>query len=228
MRDALTRASGVLFTYLPQPVQPTIPVRSDASPLTCEPLLFACYGPARHEKGSDLLQQAIKRYLAKAPASNVEFTIHWPNSFLDTWGRSVKPDLQLESDRRVTFIRRYLAPGEYADWLARTDVLLLPYRCSSYGLRGSRVALEAMVNGIPLIVTEQTAPGRQAVQYGAAVLCIDENVEDICRAISTAVDNLVGLRRLAAERMKVVREHFSARKFRSLLLEQCDNAGFVA
>ncbi len=200
-RVALAEASGLPFVYLPQPV----PAQKDNFVQDVsgkEQPLFACYGPARHEKGSDLLQEAIKCFLARNPQAKLEFVIHWTSPFTDAKRREICPDQDLERDPRVTFLKQHLTTRKYLDWLSRTDLMLLPYRASSYDLRGSRVAVEAMVDGIPMVITGGTAAAKQASSYGAAVFCNDDDVEDLVRAIAAAAENLPALTKTAATRMQ--------------------------
>jgi glycosyltransferase involved in cell wall biosynthesis len=95
--------------------------------------------------------------------------------------------------------------------------MLLPYRCSSYGLRVSRVIIEAMVNGIPAVATNGTTLSSQAAEFGAVIGCEDGSVESLCAAIATIERDYPKLRLRAMEQVPRAREHFSVRHFRSLL-----------
>jgi glycosyltransferase involved in cell wall biosynthesis len=97
-------------------------------------------------------------------------------------------------------------------------VMLLPYRLSSYRLRGSRVLIEAMVNGTPVVVTRGTTMADQAERFGVAVLCDDDNVESLVAAIETAERNYESLVASAYERQAKARKHFSVDHFRRLLM----------
>jgi glycosyltransferase involved in cell wall biosynthesis len=96
--------------------------------------------------------------------------------------------------------------------------MLLPYRVSSYGLRGSRVVIEAMVNGIPVVATNGTTLAAQAAEFGAVLGCEDGSAESLCAAIATAERNYPELRTRAVEQMLRAREHFSVKTFRNLIL----------
>ena len=215
MRDALTKVSGVPFTYFPHPVAP-LPLPASRIPNPSS-LLFASYGPARHEKGSDVLQAAIKRFRAQSPAASVRFAVQWIEAFQDDRGHTVARDAELERDAQVEFITRFFGDGEYAERLACTSALLLPYRRSSYALRVSRVVIEAMVNGIPVIATRGTTLAAQAEQFGALVACVDGDCESLTAAIRTLATEYEGLLGLARQRMPAAREHFSVAHFRALL-----------
>lgn len=213
MRRALEEATGIPFVYLPHPV-PSF-AHSDTSP---RPLTMAVYGPARHEKGSDVLQQAIEKHFAVFPESQTRFVIQWLGDFQDSEGREIRKSPVLMEDERVEYVNSYFEPGEYPRRLGQTDILLLPYRRSSYDLRVSRVVIEAMVHGIPVIATRGTTLGEQARRYGACVPCSDGCFESLAIAIQAAESGHDPLRALAMEKIPSALAHFSVKEFRSLLL----------
>jgi glycosyltransferase involved in cell wall biosynthesis len=210
----LSQLAGVPVRYLPQPVEPL----AENLAATESDLLFACYGAARHEKGSDVLQLAIAKYLQTHPQPRVKFAIQWIDDFHDESGRLVTKSPVLVNHDRVEYITHYFRDGEYAQRLAQTSVILLPYRLSSYRLRGSRVVLEALVNGIPVVATRGTSLAQQAEEFGAVELCQDEQAENLAAAIETAEHGYEALVMRARARMEKARERFSVRCFRNLLL----------
>ena len=211
MRDALTQLTGVPFTYFPHPVTPSSEFRvqsSDSRPSAT--IAMASYGGARYEKGSDLLIAAVDEFCRRYPDSRVRFVLQCVGGDVEQWEK-------LQGNPKVWLISNYFADGEYAQQLAATDVLLLPYRRSSYDLRVSRVVIEAMVHGIPVVVTRGTTLASQAQEFGAAVLCDDENVESLVAAIKAAEHNYESLIGKAGERQVSASEHFSVECFRRLL-----------
>jgi glycosyltransferase involved in cell wall biosynthesis len=215
MRDALTKLSSVPFTYLPHPVAPIVQPASLNSQLSTP--LFASYGPARHEKGSDMLQTALKRFRAQSPEARVRFAVQWLEAFRDDHGNLVARDPDLERDPQVDFLTRFFGDGEYGQRLAATSALLLPYRLSSYALRVSRVVIEAMVNGLPVVATRGTTLAAQAEQFGALVPCDDGDAPSLAEAIGTLAAGFEGFQATARQRMPLAREHFSVAHFRALL-----------
>jgi len=185
-------------------------------------LTMACYGPARHEKGSDLLAAAIEKYLERFPDSRARFVLQWLTDFSLPSGGMAQLPAALRQHSRVKIVDRYFAEGEYAQRLAGTQVLLLPYRCSSYTLRVSRVVIEAMVHGLPVVATRGTTLAEQAEAFGAAVLCEDENVESLVAAMETMERNFEALAATAREQQAKAREHFSVRQFRETLMSKAD------
>jgi glycosyltransferase involved in cell wall biosynthesis len=117
----------------------------------------------------------------------------------------------------VEIIDRYFGDGEHARRLASTHGLLLPYRRSSYGLRVSRVAIEAMVQGLPVVATEGTTLWEQACQFGAATPCRDGDVDSLTDAIGELERRYVELRRQGDARVQLARDHFAVSTFRQTL-----------
>jgi glycosyltransferase involved in cell wall biosynthesis len=216
MLDAANRIFSVPFTYFPHPVDPVSlnPSSNDSE----NPLVLACYGPARSEKGSDLLVKAIEMYLNKKPETQVRFVIQWIDDFTTPSGECITLPKSLCNNPRVEIIDRFFDDHEYGERLASTHVLLLPYRRSSYGLRVSRVVIEAMVNGIPVVTTERTTLADQASSYGSALLTVDEDAECLEKCIDSAIDQHKELMERGIAQRIVAREHFSVNSFRRILV----------
>lgn len=214
LREAFSQVAGIPVAYLPQPVapfaRPGIEKKGD--------LIFGSYGPARYEKGSDVLTAAIEAFFRSDPDSHSKFAVQWMQDFSLPDGRIFGIPPGLTQNPQVEVIHHFFRDGEYAQRLEQTDVAVLPYRLSSYGLRGSRVLIEAMVHGIPVIVTRGTTLATQAQQFGAAVLCEDGDTESLVGAIREMERNYDALRSLAQSNVQNTREHFSVRKFREALL----------
>ncbi len=212
MHDALTRLTGVPFTYFPHPVH--VGQHSNFSPRSAtkaDPLTFSSFGSARNEKGSDILIAAVDEYCRRYPDSRVRFVMQSVEGNAGLWVR-------LKNHPKVRLIPNYFNSGEYNRYLAQTDVLLLPYRRSSYGLRVSRVVIEAMVRGIPVITTRKTTLEDQAREFGAAVFCEDENTNSLVEAMHEMEQKFDQLKE-QAEKLKVsAQEHFMVREFRRRLL----------
>jgi glycosyltransferase involved in cell wall biosynthesis len=219
MRESLAELTGLPVAYFPHPVQALSDSAFTPSDQSRGEILMACYGPARPEKGSDVLQEALASLLHQSQKSISHFAFQWMEDFKNDRGEMVELNPQLQSNSRVKVIRRFFAQGEYPRQLLETRVMVLPYRRSSYDLRVSRVIIEAMVNGIPAVATNGTTLASQAAEFGAVVSCEDGSVESLCAAIETAERNYPDLRELAIEQMPRARAHFSVKKFRELILE---------
>jgi glycosyltransferase involved in cell wall biosynthesis len=232
MVKALSEVTGVPFTYLPHPVElstehsadtgdsvgrlgdpsPQAPVPASSS----NPILFGCYGAARHEKGSDILQVAIRLVLERDPEIPARFAFQWLGDFWDAQGKLVTLDPWLKAHPKVDVIEDFFAEGGYVRQLAATDVMVLPYR-AAYRLRVSRVVIEAMTLGKPVIVTSGTTLHDQAQSQGVAEACKEGCVESLASAIRRMLGRHESAARTAAERIGSVCSEFSVRAFREKL-----------
>lgn len=210
MCDALTKLTGVRFTYLPHPVAPLPETPGTESNTSNRQLVFGSYGSARHEKGPDILVPAVEEFCRRFPETKVRFALQCVDGDKSLWK-------QLEGNPKVRLIPDYFPSGGYTRQLNATDVLLLPYRRSSYALRVSRVVIEALVHGLPVVTTSDTTLEDQAREFGAANFCKDGDVESLVLAISETEKHFERLKTLAAARKAAAREHFSVRHFRATL-----------
>jgi glycosyltransferase involved in cell wall biosynthesis len=216
MRREMEQVLRLPFVHFPQPVKP---VQHSNPGVGAHPgIEMACFGAARAEKGSDVLQHAIQLYRQRFPASRATFTQQWIEDFRGEDGRLHTKNLSLAADEKVKYIDRYFADGEYDEHLSRTQVLLLPYRVSSYVLRGSRVVIDAVVNGIPVVVTRGTILQQVAAKFGAGVSCEDGNVESLVAAIREMELLFDEISASAKQKRAIAGRYFSVRTFRETLL----------
>lgn len=210
MRAALMQLTGVPFAYFPHPVAP-MPEAAGQQAASADTIVMGSYGSARHEKGSEVLVAAVEEYCRRHPTTRVRFVLQSVDGDQRLWKR-------LEGNPLVRLIPNYFPDGEYVRQLRATDVLLLPYRRSSYVLRVSRVVIEAMVQGLPVVTTRQTTLEDQSKKFGAAILCVDGEVETLVQAIHEMEQNFPAMKELAARQRTVAREHFSVAEFRRILV----------
>jgi glycosyltransferase involved in cell wall biosynthesis len=181
------------------------------------PVVFACLGPARFEKGIDILQAAIKIYLAAHPAGLARFVIQWNAPILDAAGAVYAPDPQLRADPRVALIEQSMSSEAYDGAVAATDVMLLPYRRDSYFARISGVAVEAVTAGAPVLYTRDTWCEDLVTQVGAGVGVDDGDVAGLTEAIATMTRDYAGYRAQARARAEAARASHSGEAFLQLL-----------
>ena len=221
MVKALSEVTGVPFTYLPHPVELSAilsPGASSPSPVTPgNPILFGCYGAARYEKGSDVLQAAIRLILDRDPEIPARFAFQWLGDFADAKGNLVKLDPWIKAHPKVEVIDRYFGEGGYAAQLASTDVMVLPYR-EAYRLRVSRVVIEAMNLGMPVVTTRATTLWSQLSEYGAGEGCEDGSAESLAAAICEVAKDFHHLAAEARAKAGQSQEHFSVKSFRKTLI----------
>ena len=148
------------------------------------PILFACLGPARFEKGIDVLQQAIVLYLADPDAPPARFAIQWPSPIEDASGAPYPPDAGLVGSGRVDFLDQPLDSAQYTALLASTDCMVLPYRRNSYFARISGVAVEAVTGGIPVIATGDTWTADLVAKSGAGLAVDDGDAPGLAAAMA--------------------------------------------
>jgi len=217
LRAALEQLAGVRATLFPQIV---VPLRSagQASRAADSPIQMGAYGPPRAEKGSDILQQAISIYLRRFPDGQARFTIHWTEDFAAESGAVISRSPELMQDGRVEYVTRFLSHQEYEEQLCRTQVMLLPYRLSGYRLRGSRVVIESLVNGIPVIATRGTALAEVVRSFGTGVFCEDGDPESLALAIRECEIRYAEMRRLAELNTPIAVNEFSVEAFRRVFL----------
>ncbi|MDA0348699.1 MAG: glycosyltransferase [Verrucomicrobia bacterium] len=217
MREELSNFTGIPFVAFPHPVLSTDSDRSKAD--QTGPLRFCCPGFARYEKGTDLLQQAIKQLSEKTSRPSMEFTLQWLSPFNLPNGSSVSPDTELVDNGYLKIIDRTMDADEYDQLLNNTDVVVMPYRRSSYYARVSRVAIEASQKGIPLIYTTKSWSEEHAHRYGAGIGFEDENVDSLVGALKKIGEQYQSYLSQAKERMHAAQEFYSCSNFRSLTEE---------
>ena len=218
MQTELASFSGLPVRLFPHPV--SLPPESIASTTSASPAItITCPGFARYEKGNDLLQEACRQLLAAQPRLDLQVISQWPQPFSLPDGTEAVPDSALLADGRYQLINESLDRQAYAALLARSDLIVLPYRRSSYHNRVSRVAIEAALHGVPLVYMSGTWCEEVVELTGAGVAIAEETPEAVYQALRTALQQLPELRRAAQAASAVVAERYSARRFRQLLLE---------
>lgn len=126
----------------------------DGKPLTtpktvCQTIGF--FGHQRNEKGTNaLLGEVVSELLQK------EFSVVVQNS-----------------GDEMTIPKGAVLKGfiqDFAEEISKTDLIVLPYDSVSYQYKGSGILSEAIATGVPVIVTQGTAPGRIVEKYKNGVL----------------------------------------------------------
>lgn len=218
MAREYTAFSGIEFQCFPHVVRfdPAI----GESVAKREKPTFACFGFARHEKGSDLLQDAILEIRRRRPDLPLRFVIQWLDDFTDSNGTTVTRHPQLVEDPDVTFIMEAFNKTTYHQYLRETDGMLLPYRARSYYARVSRVAIEAAIMGIPMVFTRDTWLEEMVRLCGAGEGFRDENLEELVGAIIRLAESLPRFKAEAEARRERARELYSPEQFRNCLLAE--------
>ena len=203
-------------TRLPVPLVHPVATSSESSSF---PITITCPGFARHEKGADLFQNAIRILLSRPDAGRFHFVLQWPESFAMPDRSMLGPDQELSSDSRVEFLNRNLNADEYEMLLIHTDLIVLPYRRSSYHNRVSRVAIEAAGRGIPIIYTEGTWSGEVAALAGGGIPIREESAEEVATSIEAAVNQISTFFTQALSGTMQVRRFHSVEMLRNKLIQ---------
>ena len=177
------------------------------------PFVFGCLGPARFEKGIDLLQTAAKRFLTLRPDADVRFVIQWNQPIRNEDGTIYTPDPEFVSNRRVHLITEPLDSAAYDAQVRATDCMVLPYRRASYFARISGVAVEAVTGGIPVIYTQDSWMADLVESVGAGVAIRDGNIDSLVAAISRVFDERDVFRQRARDAMPAARAAHSSASF---------------
>jgi glycosyltransferase involved in cell wall biosynthesis len=177
-----------------------------------------CRVSSRRNQSAAGLSEPVTNYSLHPTASGrpLRFAIQWVEDFQDDSGNLVSIDPWLREHSQVEVIGRYFEGDEYERRLAATDVMVLPYR-KPYQLRVSRVVIEAMLSGMPVIATRGTTLFEQAEEYGVVVGCEEGNAESLADAMLEVAAKFEILRARAAEKVNAAAESFSVGHFRDLL-----------
>lgn len=204
---------GITPEVYPSPRITPFPDQVRPAKGTDEPLVFACLGPARFEKGIDLLQEAIRLCLARGLSRPVRFVIQWNMPIHDAEGRLYEPAADLRASGAVEFVEQPLDSDAYAVAIDATDCMLLPYRRDAYFARISGVAVEGATAGIPMIYTNETWTADLADEVGAGIGVDDGDVPGLADAITVMVDRYVSFREAAMGRRALAQQAHSGETF---------------
>ena len=212
-KQEFEQLTGLPFRLLPHPV-PEFNFES----ATTESLNFACYGFARYEKGSDLLKKTISQILNQQPDFKAEFRLQWVEPFTLPDGNICQPDSQFCQHSQVSIIDRPLLSHDYQKLLQDTKCMILPYRNSSYHARVSRVAIEAVCLGIPVIYTKGGWLEEIITEFGSGIGIEDESITDLTAAIKLMSANYQEYRQQALNKKQTAQKYFSGQNFFNLLI----------
>ena len=189
-------------------LQPSVLNHSPGSPV-----VFSCLGPARLEKGVDILQEAILNLLHTQPNLNAKFVIQWNREILNEDGSVLAKNSQLEEGGQVLFLTQDLTSEEYDNYLTQSNCIILPYRRQAYYTRLSGIAIEAAMLGIPLIYTRDTWLEDAVTQYGAGIGIQNEDPMALANSIALMTENIENYRTIAQKRAALAQTYHSPEHF---------------
>jgi glycosyltransferase involved in cell wall biosynthesis len=208
---------GVDFTLVPhvtqwiEPQEPTPPHSGD--------LVLGTYGFTRYDKGADVLQSALRKLPTGGKATGCRFVIQWTGDYRLPDGTLVTKDPDLESRSDVEYLGAFKDANDFPVWLARTDVMILPYRREFYYDKLSRVAIDAAEAGMPMVYPTGTWLESFVAEYGAGVAFIPENPDSLAEALTSIIRDFSRVKARAMERKDSARADFSARHFFNIISE---------
>ncbi len=221
LAEEYKRLAGVELVVFPHPCG-TWPLDRPRGPSRrSDRIVMASLGPARLEKGIEVLVRAIE-LLARRPAvPRLHFVIQWNQPVVSPDGNLLELDEDLLHGTPVScdLIARSLDGHEYNSLLLDSDVLLLPYLRQAYFARISGVAVEAMLAGIPMIYTDDTWVADIAHQYGTGLGFENEDAVQLANAICDVAAGIEQFDVDARRRMSAAKSHFSAQNFQRSLWE---------
>ncbi|MDF2116078.1 glycosyltransferase [Roseiarcaceae bacterium H3SJ34-1] len=176
-------------------------------------IVFSCLGPARFEKGIDILQEAIKLVLARRTSRDICFVVQWNAEIKLASGEIYPPDPALVNDSRVRLLTKSLTSDEYNAEISETDCMVLPYRRDSYFARISGVAVEGVTAGKPIIYTLGTWCEGLVQTSGAGIGVPDGDTEKLAWAIEEMANNFPLYKAQAAAKAEDARQSNSAEAF---------------
>ena len=179
--------------------------------------IFTMLGVSTWEKGIDVFQSAILRFLDRNPHSDARFVLQWGVSCEGPGGVVTPISGRLKSDPRVTVLERRLSNEEYAEIFREADFIVLPYRKITYFNRISGVAVEAAVSGKPMIVTANTWLEWAMREFGSGLAVPEDGEEELCAAIERCCAERAAMTSEARARMAVARDYNSSERYLEIL-----------
>lgn len=140
-------------------------------------ILFA--GAARNEKGFHLLPGIIERVTTVFP--NARFIVQTPCIGDVSTTTQVLAELS-QLGRNTQLLPGDLPATDYTNLLAEADIVLLPYCPVSYSIRGSGMATEAQVLGIPCVAPASASFTKTFSNCDAIHVFAKHSIESIANA----------------------------------------------
>jgi glycosyltransferase involved in cell wall biosynthesis len=178
-----------------------------------QPKILGTFGFTRYDKGVDILQSAIKLLAPRAGQPGIRFVLQWTGDYQLPDGSWIRKDPVLENSPLVQYIPAFSASEEYYEWIARTDIMVLPYRKDFYHDKLSRVAIDGALAGMPIVYPAGTWLESFVQEHAAGVAFLPEDPESLAEAIQEVLANFAELKARAEARKQSTREAFSSRTF---------------
>ncbi len=196
---------------------PALPAPRPAAPVTAtRPCRFVFMGPAREEKGFDLLVQAVPLMLACGRPLQLVLRV------TRLAPRHAQALQAFEAQGVSVQVDDFIAEADYFQALGEGDVALLPYDPTEYRVKNSNIVSEALAMGVPVVVP----PGANALTAALAALKAEGagaempayTPEGLVSAMVDAIDSLDAMRQQARAVAADIRHERDVRRFLAELL----------
>ena len=216
-----TTLSGMPFIIFPSPGMALTNYSKDTDLPAKNPneLVFSLLGISVYDKGIDVWQEVVLRYLENHPDNHVRFVIQWAQPTMTPQGTRIQIDERLRKSDRVTLLEHVLSEEEYKNYFQNSDFIVLPYRLKSYFNRTSGVLIEAACLGIPMIVTDNTWLAWAIKEYASGLTAKEADADDLYTKLLNAVENADELQEKAKERQPSALAQHSTQGYLSCLWE---------
>ncbi len=188
-----------------------------------EPLRIVSLGPARIDKGIDVLANTIPLLENEMRTGKVEFvvqcTITKTSPELETAVKKLD-ELQKRFGDALELKNLSLSSSEYYELMHSAHAAILPYRTAYYAARTSGIMTELIAAGIPVIVTNGTWLAEQSEKHGAGILFKDGDAHDLARAVRLLIENYSQLSSQAEQKRIAWQEFHNADRLLDILLEE--------
>lgn len=184
-----------------------LPQRNDGK------LVLGTFGFTRYDKGADVLQAALRILVSEGMPTGCHFVFQWTGDYKLPDGTFVNRDPELEIRTDIEYIGTFTKAEDFPNWLARTNIMILPYRRAFYYDKLSRVAIDAAEAGMPMVYPRGTWFDAFVAEYGAGVPFEPDDAHSLAEALRKVIRDYADLRVLARKRAPITREDFSAKRF---------------
>jgi glycosyltransferase involved in cell wall biosynthesis len=208
------KLTGVPMTLFPSP---GADLRHEKTNAGSGGLVFTILGVSTWDKGIDIFQAAILRFLERNPTSEARFVLQWAARCEAPGGVVTTIDERMRDDARITLLEKRLTNEEYAKIFSESDFIVLPYRKCTYFNRISGVAVEAAVSGKTMIVTEKTWLEWAMREFGFGVVVPESDADALCTAIEHCCAETEFMTNEANKRAKVALAYNSPERYLEIL-----------
>jgi len=182
-------------------------------------ITLAFLGHQRAEKGYDLVPSIIRRVRSRGVP--VDILVH--NGGPDCVATNLELRTLAAADPRLAFEEKPADLAYWQDLLNRSDLLVLPYDPTRYRASYSAVALEALGDGIPIVVPSGTTMETLVNTYQPGAVVFNRwTAEEVADAVEQSVQKFEQIASLAITGASEWRHANGASCFVDRLLEVLD------